>query len=563
VSFRSFLLSSALAATWLTLGSADASAQSKAPALEMSRKDRLAVLYSNQVIFDRTGEPLVSVRVTEGQAQVRFRSAGALTLLPAADDGARVRAPAGKSWTVTLEDARRGRERFWVVAERLPAGELAAAAESRKRWQAKGHEVAVFEGGALIGIAGRTLDTRSLSIAVDPKPTRAEALTTAESLEATGTILGEVVAESVERPGGWIVAREDESGVEIRARDLLWLSPAAGQTIDVQDVEFGRGTARPGKADRRYAGDLYLALGNDGLLAVVNVASAETLLEGTVPSELPASSPEAALEAQAIAARGQLLAKVGTRHRSDPYLLCADTHCQVYGGETKAHPRTTAAVRATRGLLLFDDRGLVDTVYSSNCGGHTEAFQRMWGGTRNPTLEGVVDAPPGAATPSPIGSDEAAVAHHIDHPPAGAYCAITGRDKGVFRWSITRTGAEVTAAVNRVHPVGDVHTIRVAERGRSGRALAVEYVGTSGRHTVTGEYANRKLLGHLKSGLWVVEREAGTPGRAPAMWTFRGGGFGHGVGMCQHGAIGQALSKRTHPDILRVYYPGSRLEKAW
>jgi SpoIID/LytB domain protein len=562
VSFRSFLLSSTLSCLAFALAAGPATGRSKAPALEMSRKDRLAVLYSNQVIFDRSGEPLVSVRVTEGQAQVRFRSGGPLTMLPAADDGARVRAPAGTGWTVTVEDARRGREQFWVVVERLPAGELAAAAASRKRWQDEGHKVAVFEGGALIGIAGRTLDTRSLSIVVDPKPTRAEAEAAAEALEAKVSILGEVVAESVERPGGWIVAREDKSGVEVRARDLLWLSPAEGQTIDVADVEFGRGTARPGKADRRYAGDLYLALGNDGLLAVVNVASAETLLEGTVPSEIPASSPEAALEAQAIAARGQLLAKVGTRHRSDPYLLCADTHCQVYGGETKAHARTTAAVRATRGLLLFDDRGLVDTVYSSNCGGHSEAFQRMWGGTRNPTLEGVVDAPPGAATPSPVGPDEAAVAHHIDHPPTGAYCAVTGRERGVFRWRVTRTGAEVDAAVNRLHAVGEVHSLRVVERGRSGRALAVEYVGTTGRHTVTGEYANRKLLGHLKSGLWVVERD-GVPGRAPATWTFRGGGFGHGVGMCQHGAIGQALERRPHAEILRTYYPGSRLEKAW
>jgi len=90
----------------------------------------------------------------------------------------------------------------------------------------------------------------------------------------------------------------------------------------------------------------------------------------------------------------------------------------------------------------------------------------------------------------------------------------------------------------------------------------VEYVGTKGRHTVTGEYVNRKLLGHLKSGLWVVERD-GPPGSVPVTFTFRGGGFGHGVGMCQHGAIGQALERRSHADILRTYYPGSRLEKAW
>ena len=538
---------------------ARAAAQGSAPALEMTRKDRLAVLYSNQVIFDRRGEPLVSVRVTEGQKLVRFHSSGALTMLPAADDGARLRAPANTNWQVTVEEARPGTVRYWIVAERLPAGELTAAAESRKRWQAAGHEVSIFEGGALVGIAGRTLDTRTLSIAVDPKPTQPEALAAAEALATHQAILGEVVAESVTRPGGWIVAREERSGVEIRARDLLWISPVADQPVEITDVEFGRGTRHHGKADRRYGGDMYLAIGNDGLLAVVNVANAETLLEGTVPSEIPASSPEEALKAQAIAARGQLLAKVGTRHRSDPYLLCADTHCQVYGGETKAHPRTTAAVRATRGQLLFDDRGLVDTVYSSNCGGHSESFQRMWGGPRNATLEGVVDAPKGNDL---IGPDETGVAEHIDHPPEGAWCAVTGREKGVFRWTETRSGADVNVAVNKLAPVGEIHTIQATSRGRSGRALSVEYIGTTGRHTVTGEYANRRLLGHLRSGLWVVTRD-GTPGRAPAQWTFRGGGFGHGVGLCQHGAIGQSLSGRKAEEILRLYYPASRLEKAW
>ena len=555
----SWVLLTALCVVLTALCARPAAAQGQAPALEMTRKDRLAVLYSNQVIFDRKGEPLVSIRVTDGQSQVRFHSPAALTLLPAADDGARVRAPASTAWTVTVEEARRGRVRYWVVAERLPAGELTAAADSRRRWQAAGHEVNIFEGGALIGIAGRTLDTRTLNIVIDPRPTEPEAQARADELANTQMLLGDVVAESVERPGGWIVAREDHSGVEIRARDLLWVTPSEGSAVEVKDVEFGRNSPHHGTADRRYAGDLYLAVGNDGKLAVVNVASAETLLEGIVPSEIPASSPEEALKAQAIAARGQLLAKVGTRHRSDPYLLCADTHCQVYGGETKEHPRTTAAVRATRGMLLFDDRGLVDTVYSSNCGGHTESFQRMWGGERNPTVDGVPDAPKG---PDLVGPDETAVAQFIDHPPEDAYCAPSGKASGVFRWNVTRTGAEVSAAVNKIAPVGEVHTIRVAERGRSGRALSIEYIGTKGSHTVSGEYANRRLLGNLKSGLFIVTRD-GTPGQSPGTWSFRGGGFGHGVGLCQHGAIGQSNAGRKYDEILKTYYPGSRLEKAW
>ncbi|HYF49781.1 MAG TPA: hypothetical protein VEJ63_10270, partial [Planctomycetota bacterium] len=42
-----------------------------------------------------------------------------------------------------------------------------------------------------------------------------------------------------------------------------------------------------------------------------------------------------------------------------------------------------------------------------------------------------------------------------------------------------------------------------------------------------------------------------------------GGGFGHGVGMCQFGSQGMALSGRTYPEILGMYFPGAALTKMW
>ena len=525
-----------------------------APAQELSRKDRLAILYSNQVVFDRAGEPLVSVRLTAGQSKVTLRSSGQLVLLPGADDGSRVRTPGGATWTVTLDDARPGAVRWWVVAERIPAGDLAAAAAARANWQSRGHQVALFEAGALIGLSGRTLDTRTLSVALDPQRTEADAKAHAEALRTRYAILADVVDESLKRPGGWLVATEKRSGVEVRARDLLWIAPQDGAEIEIPGLEWGHGTPKRGRQDRRYRGDVYLAVGNDGKLVVVNLLSAESLLEGVVPSEIYTSAPTAALRTQAVAARGQLLAKVGTRHRSDPYLLCAETHCQVYSGDTKAHARTTAAVRDTRGQLLFDGRGLVDTVYSSACGGHTEAFHEMWGGRPNPTLPGLVDDD-GEST-DPVTD----VAAFLANPPAKAWCRA---QKKLFRWTKTRTGRQVSAAVKPFADVGEVHTIRPVRRGRSGRALAVEYIGTRGRHIVEGSYVNRTLLGRLRSGMWTVARTGGAEGREPESWLFTGGGFGHGVGMCQHGAIGLAKAGRDHDHILRHYYRGSELRKAW
>ncbi len=530
----------------------------RADAYDMTRRDRMAVLYSNQVVFDRKGEPLVSVRITEAQDEITIESTHQLTLLPGGDDASRVRTRGRSTWTVKIEDSRPGKVRFWVVAERISASDLGHAAARRDHWRDAGHEVKLFEAGALIGLAGQTLDTRTLTVCLDPQPTHAAALARAKSIATTTPLLGGVLDEPIDRPSGWLVAREKRSGIEIRSRDLLWFTPASGKTITIPGLEWGHGTPKRGRADRRYHGDVYLTVGNDGHLTVVNLLSAERLLEGVVPAELFPSAPPAALQAQAVAARGQLLAKVGTRHRSDPYLLCAETHCQVYSGDSARRKSTNAAVKATRGKLLFKGEELVDTTYSSTCGGHTEAFHEMWGGAPKSYSMGLVDT--AAAPTAPIAPD--AVAHFIDHPPK-AHCAPSGTRSKVYRWTKTLSGSKVSRALNKRGTVGQVHTIRATRRGVSGRALAVEYVGTKGRHLVKGSYNNRKLLGNLRSGMWVVERRGGKPDSAPAAWHFRGGGFGHGVGMCQHGAMGMARQGDRVEAILSHYYPGSTLKRAW
>ena len=52
-----------------------------------------------------------------------------------------------------------------------------------------------------------------------------------------------------------------------------------------------------------------------------------------------------------------------------------------------------------------------------------------------------------------------------------------------------------------------------------------------------------------------------TPMSAP-VYVLSGGGYGHGVGLNQYGALGQAKANRTYQDILAFYYPGTTLAKA-
>src|SRR5512137_1418228 len=104
--------------------------------------------------------------------------------------------------------------------------------------------------------------------------------------------------------------------------------------------------------------------------------------------------------------------------------------------------------------------------------------------------------------------------------------------------------------------VGAVDGLAVVERGASGRAISLRVDGERGSATVHGELRIRRLLGDLPSAMFVVEP-------SPAGWTFRGGGWGHGVGMCQWGAIGRAAAGQDHRRILGAYFAGAEVARIY
>ena len=110
-----------------------------------------------------------------------------------------------------------------------------------------------------------------------------------------------------------------------------------------------------------------------------NLVSVEQYLRGVVPNEVPASWPDATLQAQAVAARSYVLA--GDTRWSDYADTCDSTLCQVYDGRyttrgggfrSATHPRTDAAIGATTGVVRLERDGTVArTEFSSSTGGWT------------------------------------------------------------------------------------------------------------------------------------------------------------------------------------------------
>jgi stage II sporulation protein D len=259
-----------------------------------------------------------------------------------------------------------------------------------------------------------------------------------------------------------------------------------------------------------------------------------------------------------VTARSNVLAQIGTRHLSDPWSLCNEVHCQVYRGEGAHAPATDAAVRATAGEAIFRraDRALVDGVYSAMCGGHGEDDDAVWGGPPNPSLRGRPDLSPEEWAPWATGlADEARLASFLASAP-DAWCSrAPGARHDRYRWERRISPAELDAMVASLG-TGPVRDLAVTVRGVSGRALSLRVEGEHGQSTVRGELRIRRLLGNLPSAMFLVTRDADG-------WFLRGGGWGHGAGMCQWGAIGRAAAGQDYRKILGAYFSGAEVARIY
>jgi len=346
--------------------------------------------------------------------------------------------------------------------------------------------------------------------------------------------------------------------ISIRAKDVLWMEPVNPEgTITVEQVQYGRGFPWRGRQDRQYRGTLYITVGRDGGIVVGNMISAEVALKGLVPAEMIPSAPSQALQAQAIAARTELLAKVGRRHLADPYLFCGDVHCQVYAGALREHARTSKAVDATKGRVLVHDDRLVDSVYSANCGGHTEHSHAVWKGGPITTLHG---KPEGESS---IDLTQERNVEQSLHHPAPMYCNMHSTAQKSFRWDKTVAVQDVQGWLDKNGlGMAEISGVHVMKRGVSGRATEIEVVGKPSAIRVRGELRIRQMFGSLKSSFFSVQNVLSPTGKH-THFHFRGGGFGHGVGMCQDGAMGRAKSGHSHRDILQHYYNETTVDQAY
>jgi stage II sporulation protein D len=218
------------------------------------------------------------------------------------------------------------------------------------------------------------------------------------------------------------------------------------------------GDAENGRRDGDYRGTLELR-GTGTKVLVVDDVGLERYLAGVVPREMPPTWPSAALRTQAVAARSYALSSLVPDRAFDVF---ADTRSQVYGGVGAEDPRTTAAVRATRGTIVVFQGQPARTLFHASSGGRTAASDEVFGGDPIPYLRSV-DDPYDRLSP-----------HHA--------------------WAVTLTREQIAEGLAALRLQGELVDLAVTARTPTGRASLVR-VTTTDAQADLGAGRARALLG--------------------------------------------------------------------
>jgi stage II sporulation protein D len=285
---------------------------------------------------------------------------------------------------------------------------------------------------------------------------------------------------------------------------------------------------------RPYRGRLRVEWQSDGQLKVVNVLEIEDYLRGVVPNEMFAELE--AFRVQAIISRTLALyvRDRGHRHEGDGFDLCTEGHCQVYRGAASETQLSDQAVGTTRGEVITRDGKVILAAYHSNAGGATDGVGEVWPGSIERDFTYL------AAAPSPF--DNAATKLN-----GYGWC---------YQWREQLRLDELSQRL-REHgrEVGAVRDLVVRARSRSGRVTELEIVGTRGRTRIAGAARVREALGTPSAKLYLTRTRTG--------FAAVGSGYGDGVGLSQHGALGMAWAGFAYDEILGHYYRGVELTEGY
>jgi stage II sporulation protein D len=245
-----------------------------------------------------------------------------------------------------------------------------------------------------------------------------------------------------------------------RAGSSVRLRSSAGRPI----VNCGHTLRAAGKGQVTIAGKPFRGAlevvpteSDAGSLNEINALPVDQYVKGVIPNESPPSWPQAALRAQAVAARSfALTGAVG----GNGFDLYNDTRSQVYEGLTSETAATNEAAEATRGQVLMYGGKIAETYFSACSGGQTESVQNVFYGPAIPYLVGVPDPYDGA-------------------------CPL-------HNWKLEFSGPEISSRLS-AYLQGRLKQVAITKRGVSPRIVEAKLIGTGGATKVRGDQLEAAL----------------------------------------------------------------------
>ena len=299
---------------------------------------------------------------------------------------------------------------------------------------------------------------------------------------------------------------------------------------------------------RDYRGEIVLFRDRTGI-TVINRIGIEDYLAGVVSAESGIKDPRdvEALRAQTIVARTYAL-RNARRRETEGFDLYASVEDQVYGGVGAETALGRDAVALTRGQVVTYQGELIDAFYSSTCGGRTSIGTEIFKGANRPYLRSIDDAPRGGP----------------------AYCSISPR----YTWREEQSGEVLRATLRKTLPVvaqvpgaeaEGLRNLAINGRTPSGRVAALNIALKQRTVSIDGpqvRYVLRLPDGRL---LWstLFTMNVRTKGGKVSGIVLDGHGSGHGVGLCQWGAIGRARAGQQASEIITAYYAGTTIVRRY
>ena len=516
--------------------------------------------FKKKIIFNSSGIPIIRIGISETKEPVILKLLKDYQFKD-------LKAKKDEILTINYKITDRGEYTLWLILAKYPYKTVVDVNIYNKylsHFLKKNKKVKVINVGNLSVVNGNIIDIRKQLLIFGPFKDEKEAEKIKLQLYLDFRLKSEFYAEVKTYPKSKIFLTSNNKTISFD--NYLELN---GDDFELKNLEWGINKKR--KIDLQLRGKLFFTPNLKGELTVLNQLNLEELLKGIVPSEIFASAHIEALKAQAVAARTDILAKIGTRHFESPYQVCGNQHCQVYKGKIKEHKRTNRAIWLTHGEVLKDKDGLIDAYYSANSGGHTENNENVWLSRKRISLRGRDDFINWEESGKfMIGINENNIRDFIDHPPKTYSSENSFARKNVFRWKKKFTSYRLQIFVNnyfekyKLNKKCKFKDLIGKGRGVSGRfmTILIKCKNPKNDFAIYGELQIRRFLRNLKSSMFYMNKRYNKNKQLTSI-SFIGGGWGHGVGMCQTGAIGMAEHNKSYKDILKHYYTDSELKKLY